>query len=95
MILSGSAAAFGAPRGSGLAATLPRLYRPDPALAEMLTPDPFRLSDRHHPGTAPAVAPHPDVHLVDMFRSAATASTGALQLLPSQATPDAAAWLQM
>ena len=51
--------------GSGLAATLPRLCRPGPALAEPLCPDPLRLSNRHHPGEAPAVAPHPDVHLVE------------------------------
>jgi hypothetical protein len=58
-----SAAALRSPRcGSGLAATLPRLCRPGPALAEPLGPDPLRLSDRHHPG---AVAPHPDVHLVE------------------------------
>ncbi len=50
---------------SGLAATLPRLCRPGPALAEPLGPDPLCLSDRHHPGAAPAVAPHPDVHLVE------------------------------
>ncbi len=66
-IRSGSAAALCAPRGSGLVTTLPRLCRPDPALtdSETLTPDPLRLSDIHHPGTAPAVAPHPDVHLVE------------------------------
>ncbi len=51
--------------GSGLAATLPRLCRPGPALAEPLGPDPLCLGDRHHPGAAPAVAPHPDVHLVE------------------------------
>ena len=61
-----SAAAFCSPcRRSGLTATLPRLCRPDPALAEPLCPDHLRLSDRHHPGAAPAVAPHPDVHLVE------------------------------
>jgi hypothetical protein len=63
-----SAPAFGRPRcGCGLAATLPRLCRPDPALAESLGPDPLRLGDydRHHTEAAPAVAPHPDVHLVD------------------------------
>jgi hypothetical protein len=49
--------------GSGLAATLPRLCRPGTALAELLGPDPLRLGDRYHPG--PAVAPHPDVHLVE------------------------------
>ena len=60
------AAALRRPRcGSGLAATLPRLCRPGPALAEPLCPDPLRLSNRHHPGAAPAVAPHPDVHLVE------------------------------
>ena len=51
------AAALRRPRcGSGLAATLPRLCRPGPALAEPLGPDPLRLGDRHHPGAAPAVA---------------------------------------
>jgi hypothetical protein len=51
------------PCGSGVSAALPRLCRPGPALAEPLGPDPLRLSDRHHP--TPAVAPHPDVHLVE------------------------------
>ena len=61
-----STAAFCSPcRRSGLSATLPRLCRPDPALAEPLCPDPLRLSNRHHPGVAPAVAPHPDFHLVE------------------------------
>ena len=56
-----SAAALRRPRcGSGPAATLPRLCRPGPALAEPLGPDPLRLGDRHHPG-----APHPDVQLVE------------------------------
>jgi hypothetical protein len=60
------AAALGSPRcGSGLAATLPRLCRPEPALAEMLASHPLSLGDRHHAGVAPAVAPHPDVHLVE------------------------------
>ena len=61
-----STAALGSPcRCSGLTATLPRLCRPDTALADTLAPDPLRLSDGHHPGAAPAVAPHPDVHLVE------------------------------
>jgi hypothetical protein len=61
-----SAAAWRRPRcGSGLAATLPRLCRPDPALAKPLSPDPLRLVDRHHPGAAPAVAPQPDDHLLE------------------------------
>ena len=56
-----SAAALGSPaRSSSLTATLPCLCRPDPALADTLAPDPLRLSDGHHPGAAPAVAPHPD-----------------------------------
>ena len=60
------AAAFGSPRcGSGLAATLSRLCRPETALAETLAPHPLSLSDRHNAGAAPAVAPHPDVHLVE------------------------------
>ncbi len=53
------------PCGSSLAVTLPRLCRPGPALAEPLGPDPLRLGDRHHLGAALAVAPHPDVHLVE------------------------------
>jgi hypothetical protein len=36
-----------------------------PALAEPLGPGPLSLGDRHHPESAPAVAPHPDVHLVE------------------------------
>ncbi len=61
-----SAAALCWPRcSSGLAATLPRLCRPDSALAKPLSPDPLRLVDRHHPGAASAVAPHPDVHLLE------------------------------
>ncbi len=59
-----SAAAMRRPScGSGLAATLPRLCRPGPALAEPLSPDPLRLSDRHHLGS-PAVAPHPEAWMV-------------------------------
>ncbi len=43
-ICSSSAAALAHPRrGSGLAATLPRLCGPDSALAETLSPDPLRL----------------------------------------------------
>ena len=58
------AAALGSLRcGSGLAATLPRLCRPEPALADTLAPYPLSLRDRHHAGAAPAVAPHPDVDL--------------------------------
>ena len=59
------AVALGSPHcGSGLTATLPRLCRPEPALAETLAPHPLSLRDRHHSGATPAVAPHPDVHLV-------------------------------
>ena len=62
----GSAFGLGRPAGgSGLTATLPRLCRSDPALADTLLPDPLCLSDGHHPGAAPAVAPHPDVDLVE------------------------------
>ncbi len=60
-----SAAAFGSPCCSGLGATLPRLFRPQPAIPEMLAPDPLCLGDENHPGAAPTVAPHPDVHLGD------------------------------
>ena len=60
------AVALGSPRcGSGLTATLPRLCRPEPALAETLAPYPLSLGDRHHAGATPAVAPHPDIHLVE------------------------------
>jgi hypothetical protein len=60
------ATTLGSPRcGSCLAATLPRLCSPEPALAETLAPQPLSLGDRHHAGAAPAVAPHPDVHLVE------------------------------
>ena len=48
-----------------LPATLTRLCRPGPALADTLAPDPLRICNGHHPGAAPAVAPHPDVHLVE------------------------------
>ncbi len=50
-----------------LATSLPSLCCPGPALADALAPDPLRLSlcDGHHPGAAPAIAPHPDVHLVE------------------------------
>ena len=64
-IRSGAAAAAGSPRLSCVAATLPRLCRPDPALTDTLAPDPLCLSDGHHPGAAPAVVPHPDIHLVE------------------------------
>ena len=60
------AVALGSPRcGSGLTATLPRLCRPEPALAETLAPYPLSLGDRHHAGATPAVAPHPDIYLVE------------------------------
>jgi hypothetical protein len=60
------AAAFGSPScGSCLAAMLPCLCSPEPALAETLAPHPLSLGDRHHAGAAPAVAPHPDVHLIE------------------------------
>ncbi len=40
-----------------------RLCRQGLALAG-INPGPLRLSDGHHPGAAPAIAPHPEVHLV-------------------------------
>ncbi len=52
-------------RSSGLAASLPSLSCPGPALADTLAPNPLSLCDIHHPGVAPAVAPHPDIHLVE------------------------------
>ena len=68
-ICSSSAAALAPPlRGSGLAPTLPLLCCPDPALAETLSPDPLRLRDGHHPSAAPAIAPHPGVHLVELAK---------------------------
>ena len=48
-----------------LTASLPSLCCPGPALADAHAPDPLSLCDGHHPGAAPAVAPHPDVHLVE------------------------------
>ncbi len=51
-------------RSSGRAVSLPSLCCPGPALADALAPDPFSLCNGHHPGAAPAVAPHPDVHLI-------------------------------
>ncbi len=48
-----------------LAVSLPGLSCPDPALADTLVPDLLSLCDGHHLGAAPAVAPHPDVHLVE------------------------------
>ncbi len=50
---------------SGLAVSLPSLCYPGPALADALAPDPLSLCYGHHSGAAPAVAPHPDVHLVE------------------------------
>jgi hypothetical protein len=50
---------------SCLAASLPSLTCPDPALADTLAPDPLSLCDGHYPGAAPAVAPHPNVHLIE------------------------------
>ncbi len=50
---------------SSLAASLPGLSCPDPALADTLAPYPLSLSTGHHPGASPAVAPHPDVHLIE------------------------------
>ncbi len=47
------------------ASLLPRRGRLAPALAETLALNPLRLCDGRHPGTAPAVAPHPDVHLIE------------------------------
>ncbi len=45
-----------------LAVSLPSLSCLDPALADTLAPDPLSLCYGH---MAPAVAPHPDVHLVE------------------------------
>ncbi len=61
-----SAVTLGSPgRSSGLAVSLPSLCCPGPALTDAFAPDPLSLCDGHHPGAAPAVAPHPDVHLVE------------------------------
>jgi hypothetical protein len=38
---------------------------PAPALADTLVPDPLGLCDGHHPKAPPAVAPHPDVPLIE------------------------------
>jgi hypothetical protein len=75
-----SAAALCRPScSSGLAATLPRLCRPGPALAEPPGTDPLRLGDRHHLGAAPATAPHPEVwmvknHLYQVFQLSSVGS---------------------
>ncbi len=50
---------------SGLAVSLPSLSCPDLALADTLAPDPLSLCYGHYLGVAPALAPHPDVHLVE------------------------------
>ena len=91
MILSGSAAAFrvSAPRGSGLAATLPRLCGPDPALAETLSPDPLRLRDGHHPIAAPAIEPHPDIHFVEPATVAPVALCICLGISKARIVPEA------
>ncbi len=53
--------------GSGLPALLPTSHCcPGPALAEKLALDPLRLCNGHHQGAAPAIALHPDVHLVEL-----------------------------
>ncbi len=63
---SWAAAILGSPgRSSGLAASLPSLSCPGPDLPDTLAPDPLSLCDGRHQGVAPAVAPHPDVHLVE------------------------------
>ncbi len=49
---------------SCLATSLPSLSCLDPALTDTLAPDPLSLCYGHYPGVAPAVAPHPDVHLI-------------------------------
>ncbi len=64
--LMSSAATLGNPcSSSGLSALLPSLSCPGPALADTLAPDPLSLGDGYHPGAAPAIAPHPDVHLIE------------------------------
>jgi hypothetical protein len=52
-------------QSSSLAVSPPSLSCPDPALADTLVPDPLSLCYGYHPGAAPAVAPHPDAHLVE------------------------------
>ncbi len=52
--------------GSGLPASLPTSHCcPGPALADTLALDPLSLCNGH-PGAAPAIALHPDVHLVEL-----------------------------
>ncbi len=61
-----SAATLGSAGSSScLTVSLPSLSCPGPALADTLAPDPPSLCNGHHPGVTPAVAPHPDVHLVE------------------------------
>jgi hypothetical protein len=48
------------------AAATPRRFLVSAALVlQLLCPNPLHLSNRHHPGMAPAEAPHPDIHLVE------------------------------
>ncbi len=35
------------------------------ALADTVAPDPLSLCNGHYPGASPAVAPHPDVHIIE------------------------------
>jgi hypothetical protein len=64
--LMSSAATLGSPCcNSCLTVLLPSLCCPGAALADTLAPDPVSLCDGHHLGAAPAIAPHPDVHLVE------------------------------
>ncbi len=60
-----AAPSAGSPSPGLFAAPLPRLSRPNPALADTLAPDAFSLLDGYRPGAAPAVAQRPTVHLVE------------------------------
>ncbi len=71
--------ATGSPRADLFAVPLPRLSCSDPALPDTLTPDFFSLCDGHHPGATPAVAPHPNVHLIE---SAAVTRCVSAEALP-------------
>jgi hypothetical protein len=66
-ICSSSAAALAPPRRApaAAAASLRRFLVSAALILNSLSPDPLRLRDGHHPSAAPAVAPHPDVHLVE------------------------------
>jgi hypothetical protein len=65
-LLCSAATLSSAGSSSGLAESLPTgLCFPGPAFADMLVPDPLSLCDGHHPEAGQAVAPRPDIHLIE------------------------------